>query len=97
MESKTKNSSNKQQNKTHNLSLKMRKHLKVTGIKEVISYNENRVLLQSIQGLLDIKGKNLNIQKLNLENKIITIKGFIKSLEYTNKKPETNLLKRIFK
>ncbi|MFW6270179.1 MAG: sporulation protein YabP [Bacillota bacterium] len=81
----------------HNLTLKNRQRLKITGVKEVISYNEKNILLETIQGTLDIKGKNLKLKQLNLGNNKIKIKGQIKSMSYTSQKPQKGFLEKLFK
>jgi sporulation protein YabP len=84
-------------NGSQSLQLKDRKYLELSGAKEVISFNEEKVLLQTTQGLLDIKGQGLNIHNLNLDNETIKIEGLINSLSYTDKSLEKGILKKIFK
>ncbi|MFW6022514.1 MAG: sporulation protein YabP [Halanaerobiaceae bacterium] len=80
-----------------NLTLNDRKFLAISGVKEVISYNEDKVLLQTTQGIMDIKGNELNIQKLNLDEGNVKIEGLIISLIYTDKTKEKGILKKLFK
>lgn len=82
---------------THNLSLENRKKLEMSGVEEVITFNETKILLQTNQGTLNIQGKELNIQQLNLDNSQIRINGYVHSLEYSNKSTEKNIFKRLFK
>lgn len=79
------------------LVLKDRKYLDMSGIIEVISFNEEKVILQTTQGLLDIKGQDLNIHSLNLDNGNIKIEGLFSSLIYTDKNTEKGILKKLFK
>ncbi len=81
----------------HNLNLKNREELEMSGIEEVITFNEDKIILKSNLGRLDIKGKELNIKKLNLENEEIQIAGYFNSIEYTDKPVNNNIFKRIFK
>lgn len=92
-------STNNNDKSRHNLSLKNRKELKIEGVKEVISYNDSKIHLQTNMGILNIKGENLNIQKLNLEETNLIIKGNINILEYSKQDTEKakNIFKRIFK
>ena len=83
--------------KKHNLTLKGRKELNIDGVKEVISYNENKIFLQTNMGGLELKGSDLNIQQLNLDNSSINITGHIDLIQYTKGKTETNFIKRLFK
>jgi len=84
-------------NTGQNLSLKNRKYLELSGVKEVISFNEDKVLLQTTQGILEVKGKDLNIQKLNLDDSNVKIEGLIFSLNYSDKSHEKGLFKKLFK
>jgi len=81
----------------HNLNLKNREELEMSGIEEVITFNEDKIILKSNLGRLDIKGKELNIKKLNLEDEEIQIAGYFNSIEYTDKPVNNNIFKRIFK
>ncbi len=95
---KPKNKNKAINSKNHDLNLVNRKKLNIDGIDEVISYNEAKILLKTTMGTLNIKGKNLNIEQLNLEQNKIKISGKnITSLEYTNKNPNQNIIKKIFK
>ncbi|MFW6034697.1 MAG: sporulation protein YabP [Halothermotrichaceae bacterium] len=84
-------------NSIHNLSLNNRKDMSMDGVKEVVSFDENKIILQTTQGNLYIKGDDLNIQKLNLENSNIKISGHITLLEYTDKIDKKGILNRLFK
>lgn len=82
---------------SQSLILRDRKYLELSGAREVISFNEERVLLQTTQGLLDIKGHGLNIHNLNLDNESIKIEGQINSLIYTDKNMDKGILQKLFK
>lgn len=89
--------SNKTITGPHNLSLKNRKTLEMDGIKEVVTFNEEKVILQTNLGNLDIKGRNLNIQKLNLDDGSIKIEGYFFSLEYNDKTIKKGIINRLFR
>ncbi len=54
----------------------------VTGVKEVRSFNEMEVLLDTDMGVLSIKGSELHVTKLNLEKGEVEVDGTIDSLVY---------------
>ncbi len=81
----------------HNVNIKNREELEMSGIEEVITFNENKIILKSNLGRLDIKGEKLNIKKLNLDNQEIQISGYVNSFEYTDKPVNKNIFKRLFK
>ena len=87
----------KNTNKTHSFSLKDRKSLEMKGVLEVVSFNENKVILQTTQGNLFVKGSELNIINLNLDDGSIKVEGYVTSLEYSEKAQKTGIFNRLFK
>ncbi len=86
--------------KKNNLSLENRKRLTLTGVIEVINFDDETILLSTSLGKLTIKGEGLKVDKLDVKNGDVIIKGVISSLVYSNKgmkKNKENILKRIFK
>lgn len=84
----------------HRLSVNGRKNADMTGVTDVIAFDMNEVLLETELGMLMIKGKDLHVNKLNLEKGEVDIDGTIDSLTYSevsdySKKGES-LVKRLF-
>lgn len=77
------------QDKSHELKLSNREQISLTGVSHVESFDEKEVILQTNLGVLVIKGEELSIQQLNLEDGNVAIEGMIKSLNYA----EEGLLK----
>ena len=61
----------------HKIVLNNRDQGNLTGILDVISFDENTIVLDTDMGLLTIKGKDLHVNRLSLE------KGEIDSLVYS--------------
>lgn len=72
--------------KTHKLSLDNRKTMNLTGIKDVISFDLNQVLLESTLGMVHIKGHDLKVTRLSIEKGEINIAGLIDSILYSDVK-----------
>lgn len=68
----------------HKLMLENRGSGTVTGIQEVVSFDENQVVLDTDLGLLTIKGKNLHVSRLTLEKGEVDLDGAIDSLSYSS-------------
>ncbi|HBG38449.1 MAG TPA: sporulation protein YabP [Clostridiaceae bacterium] len=85
--------------KEHSLNLLNRQKLDLTGVVDVISFNEDSVILNTKLGTLNIKGKNMRVNKLNVDNGDMTIAGEILSLVYLTKEASNkeSLLKKLFK
>ena len=97
MEKKLENSI--QENKS-SLTLENRKKLVLTGVVEVISFDDEKILLNTKLGLLTIKGLELKMNKLDVQNGDVVIIGDIYYMVYTNKevkKEKDSILARLFK
>ena len=84
----------------HRLMLERQKGGTITGIREVISFDEKEILLNPDEGKLDIKGEALHVKHLDLESGEISLEGRIDSLSYPGRKKdkkEESLLKRLFR
>lgn len=85
--------------KKSSLALDNREKLTITGLIEVISFDEERIFLTTTLGNLDIKGKNMKVSKLDVQNGEVLIVGTINSMNYNDKnisKNKESLLKKIF-
>lgn len=60
---------------THEISLKSRKRMSISGVREVISFDENAVDLRTVCGELSIEGEGLHIGVLDTERGIVTLEG----------------------
>lgn len=85
--------------KKSSLGLENRKKLTLTGVVEVINFDEETISLNTSLGNLNIKGENLKMDKLDVKNGDVIITGMIYSLVYSNKgikKNKESFIKRIF-
>lgn len=82
----------------HDLSLKDRKVLKLTGVSDVGSFDDQTVVVMTDLGELHVQGKNLHVSKLNLSNGEVDIDGLIVALVYSgDSRAKKGLLSKIFK
>ena len=82
-----------------NLFLEDRKKLSLTGVMEVIAFDEEKILLNTKLGTLTIKGTNLKMNKLDVQNGEVIISGNMYYLVYSEKqtkKEKDSLIKRLF-
>ena len=84
--------------RNQNIVLEDREKVTVTGVEQVESYNDNTIILNTIKGGINIKGEDLNISKLNLDEGSVKINGKISGINYSNKdfKPK-NIVGKLFK
>lgn len=69
-------------NLPHSLTMTGRKNVAVTGITELLTYDENAVTMVTSCGALALEGKGLHVDRLSLEKGEITICGEVNSLCY---------------
>ncbi len=73
----------------------------ITGVNAVISFDPGEILLETEQGMLLIKGRDLNVTKLTLEKGEVEIGGRVDSFTYSDMKPgvkgEIGFFERLFK
>ncbi|MBQ9785253.1 MAG: sporulation protein YabP [Clostridia bacterium] len=74
---------NKANNRTaHSFSVQGREAMEVRGVTDVISFDEQTVLLSTVCGNLEIGGSALHIHVLSMEEGIVTMDGKIDSVTY---------------
>ena len=75
--------------------------LEVTGIQDVVSFDENQIILDTDMGLLTVKGKSLHVSRLTLEKGEVDIEGTFDSFAYSSnenyRKSGESLFNRLFK
>lgn len=82
----------------HQILWKDRKQGSVTGVVDVVSFDESMILLETEQGMLTLKGKELHISRLLLEMGEVEMEGCIDSMVYSGSSPAKrgSMLKRMF-
>ena len=82
----------------HSISLKGRTSLVISGVDHIYSFNDKKVEVLTSAGRLIVEGEGLDMNKLNLEESIITVEGMVNALNYVKeKKPEEKFFKKVFK
>ncbi len=83
----------------HIISIENRERITITDVADVDSFNEETILVNLKPGGLVIKGTNLHLQKLDLQEGKVIISGELMSMSYTHKKQKDNrsMLSKILK
>lgn len=83
----------------HNVILNSRERLSVTGVKEIINFDEKSVNVKTVCGEMSIDGENIHINILNVEKGELEINGKFNGINYydTYEGDKKTLLSRIFK
>ena len=82
-----------------NLILENREKLNVTGVNDVLSFDDQVVIIETELGLLTVKGENLKINKLNIDTAEVIVEGKVDNLSYSEHqtKSEGGIFGKIFK
>ena len=85
----------------HKMVFHERHTISLTGVKDVMSFDANEVLLDTVQGILMIRGEELHVNRLSLEQGEVDMDGRIDSFAYAEEntylKNGESLWSRLFK
>ena len=84
-----------EQEMPHKLSLQERRQLTMTGVSEVISFDDASVVLRTGLGLLTVHGKELQLKNLSLEGGQVAVDGHISALIYEEPREPAGFLRRL--
>ena len=84
----------------HTITLEQRNECRLTGVTKVQSFDENMVVLDTVEGRITIKGNELHVSRINLEKNEADVSGRVDSFTYSqnnslSKKGE-GILTRLF-
>ena len=86
--------------RAHKLTLSNRRTCNLTGVNDVLSFDENEIILETEQGMLMIKGAELHVNRLTLDKGEVDVDGRIDSFAYSDRedtqKKATSFLGRMF-
>lgn len=68
----------------HKLVINNRKGAMLTGVLDVLSFDLNEIILETEQGMLTVKGKDMHVNRLSLEKGEVDISGDIDSALYSD-------------
>ena len=74
----------KSNNVEHDVIMKGRKLLDITGVKQVESFDNEEFILETVMGFLSIRGQNLQMKNLDVEKGVVSIKGKVFDLVYVD-------------
>ena len=86
-----------EQKMPHKLILNERKQLTVTGVTEVVSFDESAVIARTDNGTLVVQGKNLQLKTLQPDGGQVAVEGQISALIYEDPKSPAGLFQKLFK
>lgn len=86
-------------NTKHEVKLIDRNLIYLSGISKIISFDSEEFLMESVMGIILLKGQDLEIVKLDTHDGRVSIKGTINSMTYDDgkKKDTESFIGKIFK
>lgn len=84
-----------QEQMPHRLTLVERNRLTVTGVTEVVRFDDSAVVLQTGMGTLTVLGNELQLKNLSLEGGQVEVDGTISSLSYEEPRHSGGWLSRL--
>ena len=79
----------------HKLTLNERTHLTMTGVTEVVSFDDASVVVKTGLGTLVVQGEDLQLKTLSLDGGQVAVDGKVSSLVYEQTREPGNLWRRL--
>lgn len=72
----------------HGFVVRQRAHVEIRGMTEVISFDENSVLLSTTGGTMCVEGRELKVNVLDVKEGNVSVDGHIDSIYYSDTEPD---------
>lgn len=82
--------------KPQSIMLSERAKLTVTGVEEVVSFDEERIVMRTALGELTVVGSGLHIGKLSLDTGELAVEGMVSDLSYAEHETAGGFWSRLF-
>ena len=84
----------------NNIVIENREKMSISGVTDVLSFDDQVIIVETNLGLLTVKGENLRINKLNIDTSDFSLNGNISSVSYSDgtfDSKQNSFLGKIFK
>lgn len=85
----------------HSVTMDKKERVSITGVIDVLSFDEETVIADTEMGVIILKGGNLHVNRLNLDTGDLGVDGDIVSLTYEDSniyaKGKTSFLGKLFR
>lgn len=79
----------------HQLTLNERKSLTMTGVTEVVSFEDTAVVLETSMGTLVVQGRELQLKTLSVDGGQVAVEGTVSALIYEEPRQGGGWLRRL--
>lgn len=80
----------------NNIIIENREKINVSGVTEVIGFDEHKISMETTQGRLEVYGSELHVEKLSLDIGEISLTGRVNGFEYLGSNKEKSFWSKIF-
>ncbi len=80
--------------RAHTLEMENRNKALLTGVSEVLAFDETQVMLSTDSGELTLAGEGLHVTRLMLEEGQLTVEGRVDSVFYTDRTARRTFFRR---
>lgn len=81
----------------HNVIIEDRKKLTLSGVKDVLSFDDETLLLETAQGRMTVKGAGLHIVNFDTQSGDLFAEGKIYAAVYTSDEKNGGFFSRVFR
>ena len=82
------NSVNPKGESTHAFASRGREGISISGVNDVVSFDENGVSLETVCGSMAVEGEGLHVTELNITDGLVEIEGRIIGVYYFDQRPQ---------
>ncbi|MBR4935374.1 MAG: sporulation protein YabP [Anaerotignum sp.] len=68
----------------HTLQMDERERVRISGVLDVMSFDEEGIMMETASGVLWLKGNGLHMGKLDLESGDVQVEGMVDSITYSD-------------
>jgi sporulation protein YabP len=71
---------------SHNVMMRDRESLSVSGVCDIISFDESGVVLETVMGVMAVDGSDLHVSRFDTDRKEVDLTGKVNGLVYAEKR-----------
>lgn len=75
--------SGRDETKEYKIMMTNRRNILIEGVQNVETFDEEEIIMDTRMGVLVLKGQNLHVVQLNLEEEVLIADGLCKSIEFS--------------
>ncbi len=72
-----------EETRKHNITMENRERLTISSVNEVESFDEEKVVVSTSEGIMTVLGSDFKLQKLNVDDGDLVIEGIVDEIKYS--------------